>query len=504
MARKPAVKSGKKTNTGNLKLGAKIRRLRRDSGKTQAELADQMEISASYLNLIEHNHRKVTVSMLLQLAEIFNLELADLAEGDESQLLADLMEVLSNDMFEDLDLTNTDVRELVTASPNAGKALLVLHDAYFKTLTDAISLASQMIEDEDGDDSLSSLSALAPADQISDFIQAHNNYFQDLEDEAARVGREIGIIGTQSNDALVEYLKTAHEVHVAIIEPKPNQSFHRRYDPAHKTLELSILADASSRNFQLAHQIGLLSAGPVIDMLIMEGRIKGGEVHNLGRVAMANYFAAALLMPYDAYLTSARNLRYDIELLQHQYGVSFEQAAQRLTTLNKPDNKGIPLHFLRVDVAGNISKRFSLSGLPIPRHSGACSRWNIYTAVMQPGSIQAQISYLPDSTGFFCIAYAIRKGGVGFGAEQSFFTIGLGCNASFATGMVYSDAVDLENRTRASEIGVSCRICDRMDCSQRAFPPVHQRFRINENERGISPYASAGWPHIHNDPGGTR
>jgi len=192
------------------------------------------------------------------------------------------------------------------------------------------------------------------------------------------------------------------------------------------------------------------------------------------------------------------------ELLQHQYGVSFEQATQRLTSLNKPDNKGIPLHFIRVDMAGNISKRFSLSGLPIPRHSGACSKWNVYTAAMHPGSIQAQISYLPDGTGFFCIAHAIRKGDIGFEAAQSFFTIGLGCNSSYARDMVYSDAVDLENRTRASEIGVSCRICDRMNCAQRAFPPVHQRFRINENERGISPYVSAGWQHIHKDPGGTR
>lgn len=488
---------------GNPKLGAKIRRLRRDQGKTQAQLAEQLGVSASYLNLIEHNHRKVTVDMLLNLSEIFDLELRDLAEGDESQLLADVMAILSEDMFEELDLTNTDVRELVNSSPNAAKALLLLHDAFRKSMEDTRSLASQLAE-EDGTDALAFGTSLAPAEQVSDFIQAHNNYFPDLEDEADRVRREIGIVETQSNDALVDYLKTAHDVTVQIADVHAGQAFQRRYDTVTRTLWISPRVDSASRIFQIAHQIGLLSAGPVIDMLLMEGRIRGGDVRHLGRVAMANYFAAALLMPYQNFLQAAKAVRYDIELLQHQYGVSFEQAAQRLTTLNRPGAKGIPLHFLRVDIAGNISKRFSLSGLPIPRHGGACSRWNVYTAFMNHGIVQAQVSYLPDGTGFFCIARTVRKGGIGHGVQQSVFSIGLGCSVIHAPEMVYSDGLDLENRDRAGQIGVHCRICDRMDCGQRAFPPVHQRFRVDENTRGLSPYVYAGWPHQHRDPGPTR
>ncbi|RED54363.1 helix-turn-helix domain-containing protein [Aestuariispira insulae] len=491
------------TAGGNPKLGAKIRRLRRDQGKTQAQLADQLGVSASYLNLIEHNHRKVTVDMLLKLSELFQLDLKDLAEGDESQLMADLMAVLSDDLFEELDLTNTDVRELVSTSPNAAKALLMLHDTYRKSLDDARGLAFQLSE-ETGDESFPLGGTVAPADMVSDFLQNHSNYFQDLEDEADRVRREIGIIETQSNDSLVDYLKTAHGVTVQTVSHEAGEGFQRRYDPAQKLLQLSPRVDHARRNFQLAHQIGLLSAAPVIDMLLTEGRIREGDVRNLGRVALANYFAAALLMPYQAFLDSARAVRYDIELLQHQYGVSFEQTAQRLTSLNKPGNKGIPLHFLRVDIAGNISKRFSLSGLPIPRHGGACSRWNVYSAFMNPGVIQAQMSYLPDGAGFFCIARTVRKGGIGFGVQSSVFSIGLGCSALYAGEMIYSDGIDLDNRDRAFGIGVHCRICDRMDCGQRASPPVHQRFRVDENVRGLSPYAYAGWPHHHRELGGTR
>ena len=497
-------KTTKNPNISKIKIGAKIRRLRRDAEKTQAQLAGQMNISASYLNLIEHNHRKVTVAMLLKLSEIFNLELADLADGDESQLLSDLMEVLSNDMFEDLDLTNIDVRELVSASPNAGKALLLLHDAYHKTIIDARSMAAKII-DEDGDnDQFSSFSIATASDQISDFFQNNNNYFQDIEDEAIRIGREINIISTQSNDILVDYLKAAHEVHVAIRQTPTEEIFHRRYDPSHKILELSIMSSASNRNFQLAHQIGLLSAKPVIDMLIMEANIRDKSAISLARIALANYFAAALLMPYDQYITDARNLRYDIEYLQHQYNVSFEQAAQRLSSLNAPNNKGIPLHFLRIDMAGNISKRFSLSGLPIPRHGTACSKWNIYSAAINPNfninHIKVQLSRLHDGTEFLCIAKTIRKGGIGFGVEENFLTIGLGCNATHANGMVYFDNLNIGGKHKYTEIGVSCRICDRQNCIKRAFPPMHNRFHIDENQRGASPYIS----NINNDAGGTR
>lgn len=481
---------------GNIKVGAKIRRLRRERGWTQIRLADELGVSPSYLNLIEHNRRKVTVDLLLRLAETFGADLSDLAEDDEGQLLSDLMEVLSDDLFEELDITTTDVRELVTASPSTARAVLVLHDAYHKARVDARSLATQLDDDAGG------FGGLPPVEIISDFLQANSNYFSDLEEEADRVRREVGIVSTQSNDALVDYLKTAHGVRVTALPSDLEASVSRRFDPDRKVLELSERTSAESRNFQLAHQIGLLGASPVIDMLLMEGRIKDPQAHAIGRVALANYFASALLMPYGVFLEAARNLRYDIELLTNRFGASFEQVCHRLTSLNRQGERGLPLHMLRVDIAGNISKRFSLSGLPIPRHSGACSRWNVYSAFLNPGVIQAQVSALPDGTSFFCIARTVRKGGIGYGAPQSFYSIGIGCEIQHAHEMVYSDGIDLD---RPNPIGVSCRICDRLDCAQRANPPVHIRFQADENARGLSPYAPAqpgGRQSM--DPGPTR
>lgn len=470
-----------------LNIGGKIRRLRREAALNQTELADRLGISASYLNLIEHNKRKLTAALLIQVADIFGLDLSDLADDDETQLFADIMDVLGDDLFHELDLTNSDARALVETAPNVARALLLLHGAWRKSQTDARSLAARALDDEGGP---VLFSAVSPKEAISDFLQANANYFEDLEREADRVGGEVSAIETRSRDPLVDYLQGAHGVDVALVQTSAGFPWLRQYDPERHVLRLSERLSPASRRFQIARQIGLLSARPVIDMLLAEARIRDEDALSLARVALANYFAAALLMPYERFLDSAREARYDIELLCHRFTAEFEQVCHRLTTLNRPGNAGIPLHMLRVDLAGNISKRFSLSGLPIPRHGEACSRWNVYSAFMTPGTIQGQLSELPDGTRYFCIARTIRKGEAGHGREPRFLSIGLGCEERHAGQMVYADGLTDRPGVPAAPIGINCRICERMDCQQRAHPPVHLRVRIDENILGPSPYAA--------------
>jgi len=503
---------GKAQKASGPKIGAKIRRIRREKGLTQAQLADQLGVSASYLNLIEHNRRKLTTDMLLAIAGQFDLDFANLAEDDESRLYSDVMEAFGDRLFEEVELTTTDVRELVGASPQAARALLTLYDAYYKTLTDARSLAESLTEEEGGGGF--PLADMAPADVISDMIQENQNYFQDLEDEAERVRREVKMAGGSvaydgsalSWERLADYLKEANGVRTVFAAPDGpgGATVARKFDRRDRALSISARLDGQGRAFQLAHQIGQLSAAPVLEMLLSEHKIKDKQARALGRIALANYFAAALLMPYEETLAAARQTRYDIALLQHQFNASFEQVCHRLTSLNRPDARGIPLHMLRVDTAGNISKRFTLSGLPIPRHGGACSRWNVYSAFLNPGVIQAQVSKLPEGQAYFCIARTVRKGGVGYGAMGFFQSIGLGCDLRYAREMVYSDDVELDRPERFGEIGVACRICERMDCAQRAFPPVHIRYTVDEDLRGASPYTAPGWPWHHERPGPTR
>ncbi len=474
-------------NRVKVRLGAKIRRLRRDYRMNQAQLAERLGISASYLNLIEHNHRNVTVGLLLKLAEVFQLNINELAEDDESHLVSNLMEAFDDALFEEIDLTNVEIRELVGAAPVAAKAILALYDAYRTQQTDMRSLADQL-SDEAG--ALLDFESRMPADLVSDFIQSAGNYFPDIEEEADRVGQDAKFDRQNPIASMTAYLRDAFGVRVAVLPPAPGFETMRRYDSTSRVLEISEMLPRSSRIFQLAHQIGLLSISPVFDTLLIEGGVKSAEARRLGRISLANYFAAALMMPYDDFLGMAEGLRYDIELLQHHYNANFEQVCHRLTTLHKPAARGIPFHMLRVDIAGNISKRFSASGLRIPRHGGACPRWNVYTAFLTPDVIHAQVSRMGDGNGYFCIARTLQKRGGGHGSPQSILSIGLGCELSRARELVYSDGIDLDNPDQAVPAGVQCRACERMDCRQRAFPPVHHKLDVNENTRGLSAYVS--------------
>ena len=432
----------------DLKLGAKLRRLRRERGWTQIELADRLGVSASYLNLIEHNRRKVTASLLLQLVQVFDLPLTALAEDEESPLIANLMEVLGDELFEELDLTNTDVRELVSASPNAARAMVTLYDAYRRLERDVAAYAERFVEED-----RLRLGA-SPPEIVSDFIQSRDNHFPDLEDEAERVRREIGIVATQSPDPLVAYLKTAHEVRVAYLPPDAADGAPRRFLESAGVLEIDERLPPTSRVFQIARQIALLSAGSVIRMLVQESGLRqhSASVATLAEEALAKYFAAALLMPYDPFLKAAEDARYDVELLMNRFNVSFEQACHRLTALNRPGHAGVPFHMLRIDLAGNISKRFTLSGLHIPRTGNSCARWNVCTAFMTPDKITTQLTRMPDGNVFFCIARTVEKGGAGFGAVKRMYSIGLGCALKDAPRLVYADGIDLADPAKPVSI----------------------------------------------------
>jgi len=265
----------------------------------------------------------------------------------------------------------------------------------------------------------------------------------------------------------------------------------RRFDARTGTLWLSELLRRGSRHFQLAYQVGLLTQAHVLDRFAGDPNLTSEPARRLARVALANYFAGAVLMPYGPFLEAAQAERYDIELLGHRFRVGFEQICHRLTTLRRPGAEGVPFHMVRVDVAGNISKRFSASGLRFARFSGACPRWTVFEAFMTPGLVRTQLSQMPEGTTYFWMARTVRKEGGGFHSRRSVLAIGLGCEVSHAKALVYADGVDLAARGAVVPVGVTCRLCERMECEQRAFPPLQHPLKIDENVRGLSFYAPA-------------
>ena len=217
------------------------------------------------------------------------------------------------------------------------------------------------------------------------FEMHRGNYFSLLEEAAERLWRDARLEYGDVYAGLVRHLQESFGVRVKIVPFTESRNTVRRYDENDHTVLLSEVLPQSSRNFQLANQIGLLQFCATIDSYLEGVRFANPDTPAFARIALANYFAGAVLMPYESFLDSTRTARHDVDILENRFGVSFEQACHRLTTLQRPGARGVPLHFIRVDIAGNISKRFSASGIQISRQGGACPRWNVKMPLCRRG-----------------------------------------------------------------------------------------------------------------------
>jgi len=478
--------AGPKPANRQVKLGGKVRALRRKEGLSQALMAQRLGISPSYLNLIENDRRPLPAVVLIQLAQEFGVDLQGFAGNEDARLVAELMEALSDPLFEQHPLNSADVRELIQGQPHIARALLALYRGYDAARRGAETLASELDVKE-----LSGVGpSHIPSEEVSDLIQRHMNHFAALEDGAERLRADAVPGADDLQGALVRHLRERLGISVHVARWADQRGLLRRYDPNVKTLYLSELLPTRSRTFQLAHQIALLTQGEALDAICQGPELTSPESRALARVALANYFASAVMMPYDAFLEAAEGERYDIDVLGRRFRVGFEQVCQRLTTLRRPGREGVSFHMIRIDVAGNISKRFSASGIRFARYSGICPRWNIFAAFQTPGMIRIQLSKMPDGEVFFCIARTIQKDAGGYHDQHPVMAIGLGCRADDARRLVYADGVDLEGPTLVVPVGVSCRVCERSDCDQRAMPSVRQALRIDENVRGVSLYVA--------------
>ncbi|HYS52746.1 MAG TPA: short-chain fatty acyl-CoA regulator family protein [Thermoanaerobaculia bacterium] len=471
-----------------LRIGNKVRSLRRREGVSQTQLAAQLEISPSYLNLIEHNQRPIPAHLLVKAAQIFKVELAAFADDSQAQLAADLQEIFGDPLFEEHPLTTNDVRDLAENSA-AARAIVSLYHAYRSSVESTRALAAKLY---DGRDFLGVDPAHFPSEEVNDVIQANLNYFPELEAAAERVVALGHLDRSDMYRSLAGFLRDREGIEVVLTPVSRDGGVIRRFDPDRRLLSISEVLPPWSRNFQIAHQIGLLDAQDAIHRVIEnnEKHLTAPESQRLCRVALANYFAAALLMPYDEFIRCTVEMRYDVELLQHHFTASWEQVCHRLTTLRKPEAMGVPFHFVRVDIAGNISKRFSGTGIRFARFSGSCPRWDVHAAFLTPGRIRTQLSKMPDGTAYFCVARTIRKSG-GYRSGDTLMAVGIGCPVRDARKLVYADGVDLENLDAAVPIGTTCRLCERLDCDQRAFPALQFGMTIDENVRGRSFFAPA-------------
>ncbi len=470
----------------SIRIGGKLRRIRQEKRLSQVQMAQELDISPSYLNLLESNQRPVTVRILLTLAERFAVDISELASESDARLATDLMEALSDPFFDEHDVKASDVKEMVNSLPALSKAVLELYKNYRRN--------PQASDDGNaGDDAADSSPPGIPSEEVNEFLQRKQNHFPELEAAAEQLWLQNGLaLHTLAQD-LVQLLSQKYAVDVEISSAQQMDGMLRQYNPLTRRLLLSEMLPLSSRTFQLAYQIGFLAFRREIENGASGGKFTTAEADALARSALANYFASAVMAPYERFLAAAKSTRYDMNILQHRFGLSFEQVCHRLTTLRRPGAEGIPFHLIRVDIAGNISKRFSASGIHIARFGAACPRWNVYDAFSTPGMLRVQVSKMPDGTQFFCLARTVRPAGRatvrgGLPQRVGMLSIGLGCALHHGRDIVYADGLHLDDPQIVTPIGVSCRTCPRDDCTDRAMPSIYQKLEIDENRRGLSTY----------------
>ena len=469
----------------DLKIGPKIKAFRRQLGIQANKLAEQLGISPSYLNLIEGGKRRIDGDLLLKVCQELKIELSDLTTKSELNLANNISELLDDELFEDLDILGPEVKDLVNNNPKIARALIKLGDNFkqkdHEMINKVENLSGKIID---------SRKTSFPGEVISDFLQENKNYFPKLEEFANTIFDKVQKNNRTRYVALCEFLKTEYAITVKDIIPDEGKPFSKIYNKDKKELLLSDFNSLETKKLHAAAQISQEGAINEINEYLSKFTFPSEESKKLTQIALLNYCGAAILMPYKLFHAECKKLKYDLELLQNTFATSFEQVAHRVTCLQDPKLPGIPFHMLRVDVAGNISKRFSLSGIEIPRYGGACPRWNVYSAFTRPGVIQAAVSKMSNGEKYVCIARTVEKGIGRFGQSKSILSIGLGCEAKYAKEFIYTENIDISDKKTEIPIGVSCRTCDRLDCSQRAFPPLHKKFDVDINNRGVSVYVS--------------
>ncbi|GEO80710.1 short-chain fatty acyl-CoA regulator family protein [Pararhodospirillum oryzae] len=467
-------------------VGAQIRRLREDRGLTQAALARQLDLSPSYLNQLERNQRPLTVPVLVRLSTVLGVDVQVFSEEDEGRLLADLQGALREaGVGEGVSLR--DLKELVRTMPEVGRAVIALHQQARAGAERLEALAHTLGAPVEG---LGPAPPPLPHEEVRDYFYERHNHIPELDEAGERLYAD-GLLALDTREeGLERLLADRHRIRVRVRDDITlGADVQRRFDPDAGVLALSRRLTPGQRLFQMATQLAFLEHGALIARLTEVPGLGSPEARALARIGLANYFAGAAILPYGPFLEAAEARRYDIDVLGEIFGVGFETVCHRLSTLQRPEARGVPFVFVRVDRAGNISKRQSATDFHFSRVGGSCPLWIVHDAFATPGRTLTQLARMPDGRRTLWVARTVIHQRGGFGQPEKVFALGLGCDLRHAPRLVYARGLDLNDPEAATPIGGGCKVCERTGCVQRAFPPLGRRVQADEGRSHTTPYA---------------
>ncbi|PIW26446.1 MAG: XRE family transcriptional regulator [Rhodospirillales bacterium CG15_BIG_FIL_POST_REV_8_21_14_020_66_15] len=463
-------------------VGPRLRQLRREHRQTQAEMAEALGVSTAYVNLLENNQRSLSVTMLMSLSDAYGVDWRDLIKDEGSTMLADLRNTVQDPIF---DATTPDLQELRAAIDHAPKlveSFLHLYRSHRNALDNMMRLGSEGMPAD--------LLKSTPERIIHDFFRDHSNHFPALEAAAERLRDATPCEVDDVYMVLKGRLMRVHGIEVRTASVEDMGQALRIYDETVSTVHLSEALDHQNRVFQLAHVLCLVELPSVLQDLTAGSALRSETAVARCHVELANYFAAAFLMPYAPFFETAEETRYDVDRLAAAFGVSFEQVCHRLTTLQREGARGVPFFFLRVDKAGNVTKRFNSTSFNIADYGGACPVWNIHTSFRTPGVIVPQFVELPDGERFFTISRTTERPVFSRDTQDRRLALSLGCELKHAHRLAYAAPFNIRDEEMFAPIGINCHLCPRKNCSQRAHQPLMMELPIDTNRRGNTRYES--------------
>lgn len=476
-------------------VGPRVRRLREQHGLSQTALAERLALSLSYVSQIEGNQRPVTAAVLLKLAGAFGGDVSQFADETDKRLLGELDCALQDRTLRGAPVPAPQLARMIEQSPELVDAFLLLYQRHQRMQEDYAQTIDRFYG-ELGDESRAALVAPLPHEEVRDQFNRRNNYIDALDRLAETLAVECALVPGARVASLKLLMQRECGIEVLVSDDARglagDDAALRRYEPARRRLWVSAQLSDAQQAFQVATQYALVRHRDAIDAEVAEGGYADPATQGLARQGFAHYFAGAALLPYQQVLAVARESRYDIERLQRHFHVGFETVCHRLSTLQRPGLRGVPFYFVRIDQAGNISKRQSATAFHFARHGGACPLWQVHEAFSQPGRLLTQVAEMPDGARFFGIARTIERGGGGYEARRKLFAIGLGCELSHARELVYADGLDVAAPRGVVPIGPGCRVCPRKDCVQRAFPPAGRKMIADSDSESLVSYRFEG------------
>lgn len=463
-------------------VGPRLRQLRLQRKQTQAEMAKAINVSSAYITMLENNQRSLSVQLLIAIEDAYGVNWRDLVHDDQTSALAELRALFHDPLFPG---DPPDIQELRGAIDHAPRVVDQLIHLYKSHRT---ALERMMRRGETGQ-SVDMVQS-SPETIIHDFFRDHRNHFEELEVAAEKLREEEVCDADEIQIALKRRLKKKHDITVKQCTIEDMSGALRIYDRDASDLLLSEALDHQNRTFQLAHMLGLMELDDILKRLIADSGISSEVGITRCQVELANYFAAAYLMPYQPFLEAAKRTRYDMDRLAAGFGVSFEQVCHRLTTLQRRGAEGVPFFFLRIDKAGNVTKRFNSTTFQLAEYGGSCPVWNIHMTFRTPGLIVPQFVETPDGDRFFTISRTTDRPSFSQNTQDRRLALALGCKIEHADSIGYAQRFNVEEEDIFSPIGISCSLCPRAACAQRAHQPAVVDLQIDTDRRGDTRYES--------------